>query len=75
MTGLFFVQKWRFFFKHLPILQKKQYFYNPLRVSLAILMQIKEKNLFLFQLQICGSSGACRKNFEIFVNDKISLET
>ena len=61
MTGLFFVQ-WRFFFKHLPILQKKkQYFYNPVRVSLAILMQIKKKNLFLFQLQICGSSSACRK--------------
>ena len=50
-------------------------------------MQIKKKNSFLFQLQICGSSSACRKkkhaaeeglqcrHFEIFVNDKISLET
>ena len=86
MTGLFFVQKWRFFFKHLPILQKKQYFYNPVSVSLAILMQIK-KFFFLFQLQICGGSSACRKkkhaagewlqcrHFEIFVSDKISLET
>ena len=41
---------------------KKQYFYNPVRVSLAILIQIKKKKkLFLFQLQICGSSSACRK--------------
>ena len=44
---------------------KKQYFYNPVRVSLAILMQIKKKNLFLFQLQICGSSSACK--LEIFL--------
>ena len=40
---------------------KKQYFYSPVRVSLAILMQLKKKNLFLFQLQICGSSSAWRK--------------
>ena len=40
---------------------KKQYFYKPVRVSLAILIQIKKKNLFLFQLQICGSSSACCK--------------
>ena len=46
MIGLFFVQKWRFFFKHLPILQKKKYFYNPVRVSLAILMQIRKKICF-----------------------------
>ena len=26
-----------------------------------MLMQIKKENLFLFQLQICGSSSACRK--------------
>ena len=45
MAGLFFVQKLRFFVKHLPILQKK-YFFNPVRVSLAILMQIKKKNCF-----------------------------
>ena len=60
MTGLFFVQKWRFFFKYLPILQR-QYFYNPVRVSLAILVQIKKKICFFLQLQICGSSSACRK--------------
>ena len=40
---------------------KKQYFYNPVRTSLAILMQIKKKKKFLFQLQICGSSSARRK--------------
>ena len=61
MTGLFFVQKWRFFLQTLANFTKKQYFYNPIGVSLAILMQIKKKNLFLFQLQICGSSSACRK--------------
>ena len=65
---------------------KKQYFYTPVRVSLAILMQIKKKFVFSFQLQTCGSSSACRKktpagewlqccDFEIFINDKISLET
>ena len=40
---------------------KKQYFYKPVRISIAILMQIKKKKLFLFQLEICGSSSACRK--------------
>ena len=40
---------------------KKQYFYNPVRVSLAILMQIKKKKFFLFQLQNCVSSSAYHK--------------
>ena len=50
-------------------------------------MQIRKKKLFFLQVQICGRSSACRKkkhaaeerlecrHFEIFVNDKISLET
>ena len=50
-------------------------------------MQIEKKKLFLLQLQIRGSSSAWRKkkhaagewlqccHFEIFVNDKISMET
>ena len=50
-----------FFLQTLANFTKKQYFYNPVRVSLAILMQIKKKKLFLFQLQIRGSSSACRK--------------
>ena len=60
MTGLFFVQN-DVFSSYTCQFYKKQYFYNPVRVSLAILLQIKKKNLFLFQLQICGSSSACRK--------------
>ena len=49
-------------------------------------MQIKKNKLIFFQLQIRGSSSAAAKkhaagesllcrHFEIFVNDKISLET
>ena len=49
------------FFSNTCQFYKKQYFYNPIRVSLAILMQIKKKKLFSFQLQICGRSSACRK--------------
>ena len=57
----FFRPKITFFPQTLANFTKKKYFYNPVRVSLAILMQIKKKKLFLFQLQICGSSSACRK--------------
>ena len=60
MTGLF-SSKNDVFSSNTCQFDKKQYFYNPVRVSLAILMQIKKKNLFSFQLQICGSSSACRK--------------
>ena len=85
MTGLF-SSKNDVFSSNTCQFYKKQYFYNLVRVSLAILMQIKKKNLFWFQLQICDSSSACRKkhaagewlqcrHFEIFVNEKISLET
>ena len=56
------------FFLHTCQFYKKQYFYNPVRVSLAILMQIKKKKLFLFQLQICGSSSACRKKNKLQEN-------
>ena len=60
MTGLF-SSKNDVFSSNTCQFYKKQYFYNPVRVSLAILMQIKKKNLFLFQFQVCGSSSACRK--------------
>ena len=60
MTGLF-SSKNDVFSLNTCQFYKKQYFYNPVRVSLAILMQIKKKNWFLFQLQIYGSSSACRK--------------
>ena len=60
MTGLF-SSKNDVFSSNTCQCYKKQYFYNPVRVSPAILMQIKKKKLFLFQLQICGSSSACRK--------------
>ena len=59
MTGLF-PSKNDVFSSNTCQFYKKQYFYNLVRVSLA-LMQIKKKKLFLFQLQICGSSSACRK--------------
>ena len=58
MTGLF-SSKSDVFSSNICQFYKKQYFHNP-SVSLAILMQIKKK-LFLFQLQICGRSSACRK--------------
>ena len=65
---------------------KKQYFYNPVRVSLAILMQIKKKNCFFFSLKFAlvlvraakkhaaGEWLQCR-HFEIFLNDEPSLKT
>ena len=57
MTGLFSSKNYVFSSNTCPF-YKEQYFYNPLRTSLAILMQIKKRKLFLFQLQICGSSSA-----------------
>ena len=60
MTGLFFVQKWRFFFKHLPTLQKTIFLQSRTCFSSYTCADWKKK-LFLFQLQICGSSSACRK--------------
>ena len=60
MTGLFFVQKWRFFFKHLPILQKT-IFLQSRTCFCNYTYADKEKKLFSFQLQIYGSSSACRK--------------
>ena len=65
---------------------KKQYFYSPARVPLAIFMQMKKKNCFCsgFKFAIvlvhatkkhaAGEWLQCR-HFEIFVNDKIFLET
>ena len=85
MTGLFFVQKWRFSSNTCQF-YKKQYFYNPVRVSLAILIQIKKKNCFCSNFKFAvvlvraakkyaaGEWLQCR-HFDIFVNDKISLET
>ena len=67
-------------------LYKKQYFYNPVRVSLAIFTQIKKKICFCSSFKFAvvlvraakkhaaGEWLQCR-HFEIFVNDKISLET
>ena len=85
MTGLFLVQKDVISSKTCQF-YKKQYFYNPIRVSLAILMQIKKKNCFCSSSKFAvvlvraakkhaaGEWLQCR-HFEIFVNDKISLET
>ena len=65
---------------------KKQYFYNPVCVSLAILMQIKKKKCFRSSFKFAivlvrsakkhaaGEWLQCR-HFEIFVNVKIPLET
>ena len=75
-----------FFLQTLANFTKKQYFYNPERVSLAILMKIKKKkslcSSFKFAVVLvraakkhaAGEYLQCR-HFEIFVNDKISLET
>ena len=49
-----------FFFKYLRNLQKK-IFLQSRRCFSSSVMQIKKKYLFLFQLQICGSSSACRE--------------
>ena len=47
MTGLFFVQKWRFFFKHLPILQKKNNIFTIPYVFLYLyLCRLRKKKLF-----------------------------
>ena len=42
----FFRPKMTFFLQTLANFTKKQYFYSPVRVSLAILTQIKKKNCF-----------------------------
>ena len=84
MTGRFFVQKWRFFFKHLPILQKtiflqsgtcfSSYTYADKKncfcssFKFAVVLVRAAKNT----LQENGSNG---RHLKIFVNDKISLET
>ena len=60
MTDFFFVQKWRFFFKHLPILRKTIFSQSRTCFS-SYTYADEEKKLFLFQLQISGSSSACRK--------------
>ena len=49
-----------FFLQTLANFTKSNIFTIPY-VFLAILIQIKKKRLFLFQLQICGSSSACNK--------------
>ena len=70
MAGLFFVQKWRFFFKHLPILQKqlrkKICFCSSFKFAVVLVRAAKK--------HAAGKWLQCR-HFEIFVNDKISLET
>ena len=85
MTGLF-SSKNDVFSSNTCQFYKKQYFYNPVRVSLAILMEIKKKICFCSSFKFAvvlvraakkhaaGEWLQCH-HFDIFVNDKISLET
>ena len=85
MAGLFSSKK-DIFSSNTFQFYKKQYFYNPVRVSLATLMQIKKKNSFCSSFKFAivlvravkkhtaGEWLQC-SHFKIFVNDKIFLET
>ena len=83
MTGLFFVQKLRFFFRHLPILQKTIFLQSRTCFSsYTYLKKIFFCSSFKFaevlvraaKKHAAGEWLQCR-HFEIFVNDKIFLET
>ena len=86
MTGLFFVQKLRFFFKHSPILQKSIFLQSRTCFSSYTHADDEKKNCFCssFKFAVVLAHAAkkhaagewlqCR-HFEIFVNDKISGET